>query len=66
MTDLMSGAAFTLFPMIGIVIFGLIFFAMTIRVLRSPKSDAKRNSSLPLEEGTLVTNTPHAPERTDA
>ena len=47
----------------------LIFFAMTVRVLRSPKADARRNSALPLEDGTALINTPsttNAPEPADA
>ncbi|GEM_PF-6581052 len=66
MTDLMSGAALTLFPLIGIVIFALIFIAMAVRVIRSPKADSARHGGLPLEEGTLLTSTTNAPERTDA
>jgi hypothetical protein len=76
MTDLMSGAALTLFPLIGIVIFGLIFLATTIRVLRSSGAESRRHSELPLEEATLIAGptesgstvhrTPNAPERTDA
>jgi len=76
MTDLMSGAALSLFPMIGLVIFGLIFLAMTVRVLRSSNSEARRHSAMPLEEGATLARTdrtprelasnPNAPERTDA
>lgn len=65
MTDLMSGAALALFPTIGLILFGLIFLALTIRVLRTPSADARRHGSLPLEEGATTSNTTHTPERSD-
>jgi cbb3-type cytochrome oxidase subunit 3 len=61
MTDLVSGLDMTMFPTIGLVIFGLIFLAVTVRVLRSPKSDAVHHAALPLEEGA----TPNAREASD-
>ena len=51
----------TLFPAIGLVIFGLIFLAVTVRALRGPRSDAVRHAALPFEEGAA----PNAREAPD-
>lgn len=61
MTDLVSGLDLTIFPAIGLVIFGLIFLVVTVRVLRSPGSDAVHHAALPLDEGA----TPNARENSD-
>ena len=51
LTDLVSGMDISLFPIIGLIVFGLVFLAVTIRTLRSPRDRAERAAFLPLEDG---------------
>lgn len=51
MTDLVSGMNLTTFPIIGLVIFGLVFAVIALRVLTLPAQRARHAAGLPLEEG---------------
>lgn len=51
MTDLVSGMNLTTFPIIGLVIFGLVFAVIALRVLMLPAQRARHAAGLPLEEG---------------
>lgn len=51
MTDLVSGMNLTTFPIIGLVIFGLIFAVIALRVLALPAQRARHAAGLPFEEG---------------
>ncbi len=53
LSDLIAGLNMSLFPTIGLIAFGLVFLAVTVRVVFSPRSEAEHQASLPLEEGTI-------------
>lgn len=40
----------TLFPKIGFALFALAFIAVVWRILRTPKSELDRSSSMPLDD----------------
>lgn len=50
MTDLVSGLNLTLFPIIGLVIFGLVFVVVFTRALTMSRKRAKDAASLPLDD----------------
>lgn len=50
MTDLVSGLNLTLFPIIGLVIFGLVFVVVFARALTMSRKRAKDAASLPLDD----------------
>lgn len=52
LSDLIAGLNMSLFPTIGLIAFGLVFLAVTVRVVLSPRAEAEHQAALPLEEGT--------------
>jgi len=60
MSELVSGMGLTLFPIIGLVCFGIAFLFILYRVARTRTAEAFENASLPLNDGTLI------PEHTNA
>ncbi len=58
MSDLVASMGLTIFPLIGLVIFGVVFVAVSVRALLTSRSACERWSSLPLdlpEEGPART-----------
>lgn len=51
MTDLVSGLNLTLFPIIGLVLFGLVFVVVLVRTLSMSRRRSKDAASLPLDDG---------------
>ncbi len=52
LTDLMSGADLAFYPQVAMVIFVVVFLAMTARILgRRRPGELARWASLPLEDG---------------
>lgn len=50
MTDLVSGMNLTTFPIIGLVIFGVVFATIALRVWRLPANRARHAAALPLDD----------------
>ncbi|TWT41696.1 hypothetical protein RAS1_28170 [Phycisphaerae bacterium RAS1] len=50
LTDIMSGAALTLYPKIGLFIFLAAFVAIVVREFLRPRAEVNRNARLPLED----------------
>ena len=50
MTDLVSGLNLTVFPIIGLVIFGLVFVVIFWRALAMSRKRAKDAAELPLDD----------------
>lgn len=57
MTDLVSGMHLTTFPIIGLVIFGIIFAVIALRVLTLPAHRARHAAGLPLEDSAPAPET---------
>lgn len=63
MTDLVSALNMSWFPSVGLVIFGLVFLAVTVRVLRSSRTESAAHAAMPLEDATTP-RTHTSPEHT--
>jgi hypothetical protein len=57
MTDLVSGMNLTTFPIIGLVIFGIIFAFIALRALTLPSHRARHAASLPLDDSPTSPDT---------
>lgn len=51
MSDIVSHLDLTIFPIVGLVIFVLVFTAVTVRALKTRKADIARFAALPLDGG---------------
>ena len=58
LSDLIAGLNMSVFPSIGLIAFGLVFLAVTIRVVFSPPSEAEHQAALPLEDETPNVSNP--------
>ena len=54
MSELVSSMGLTLFPIIGLVCFGIAFLFILYRVARTRSAEAIKNASLPLNDGTIT------------
>jgi len=50
LSDVVSGSGLAFWAEAGLVIFFVVFVAVTIRALRQPRESARRHASLPLED----------------
>jgi hypothetical protein len=57
MTDLVSGMNITTFPIIGLVIFGIIFAVIALRALTLPAHRARHAAALPLDDSPTSPDT---------
>lgn len=53
MSELVSSMGLSIFPIVGIVAFGLAFLFVILRIARTTRSEIDHNAAIPLEDGTL-------------
>ena len=53
LSELVSSLDLWIYPAVGLLLFFLVFAAVTVRVLRTPKAEAAAQGRLPLEDGTV-------------
>ncbi len=58
MSELVSSMGLSIFPIIGIIAFGLAFLFVILRVVKTTKPEVEHNASIPLEDGTATTPSP--------
>ncbi|USN99956.1 MAG: cbb3-type cytochrome c oxidase subunit 3 [Phycisphaeraceae bacterium] len=51
LSDVISHLDLTVYPIVGLVIFLIVFAAVSVRALRTRKADCARYASLPLDGG---------------
>lgn len=57
MSELVSSMGLTIFPIIGLIGFGVAFLLVLIRVAQTRRPEAHANASIPLEDGLTVPST---------
>ena len=52
MSELVSSMGLSIFPIVGIIAFGLAFLFVILRIARTTKGEVTHNASIPLEDGS--------------